>query len=202
MVYHHVHCQSNLGGSPFFTSFTTEYSSRRRCGGNHFARDCTEPGGTKSIFIEISSGEKYALGYPVILSLQFIILVQNCAALPLPLLPCWTLASLGFVSSLLRLHDESWYICNHCALTAQTSAERIASRASASGAPFTFTAMWGWIMPCFTLQNTSITCENRFLQLLRLSTKPVVQYCWLLSGASLVKRTFLFVTWTRRHSGP
>ena len=96
-------------GSPFFTSFTTEYSSRRRCGGNHFARDCTEPGGTKSIFLEISSGEKFALGYPVISSLQVIILVQNCAALPLPLLPCWTLASLGFVSSLLRYHDENWY---------------------------------------------------------------------------------------------
>ena len=74
--------------------------------------------------------------------------------------------------------------CNHCALTAQTSAERIASRASPSGAPFTFTAMWGWIMPCFTLlkyihqharPDSSSYCVCR---------PNVVQYCWLLSGTS------------------
>ena len=87
-------------------------------------------------------------------NLESSILVQNCAALPLPLLPCWTLAPLGFVSSLLRHHDENWYSATIAHLTAQTtvmlSAARIASRASASGAPFTFTAMWAWIMPCFT----------------------------------------------------
>ena len=123
------------------TSFTMEYSSRRRCGGNHFARDCTEPGGAENVGTafciatkggmlsmllgryskppnktkmaqktksrgrgivggcskhffnwtcfprstdqlgrcwQFESGEKYALGYPVISSFQFIILVQPC----------------------------------------------------------------------------------------------------------------------------
>lgn len=63
MIYHHVHFRSNLQGFPVLdvlmfkslakttqsTSFTTEYSSRRRCGGNHFARDCTEPGKAENV---------------------------------------------------------------------------------------------------------------------------------------------------------